>query len=697
MPDRVTRRALAFFFLVALALGVAPRLAHAQAARADSLFTVAKYLDYETVSDPRISPDGSRIVYTRRWVDKVKDQWKSSLWIMDADGARNRFLVEGASATWSLDGKRIAYLAEGQPKGSQVWVKYVDLEGATQVTRVEQSPGDLRWSPDGRTLGFSGFVPAKDSAAWKIDLPAPPEGATWTKTPQVVRQLHYRADRRGMLEPGYTHLFLVDADGGTARDITPGDWSVGSRFDQLPGGVSWDWLPGGKAVVVEGLKLANADTIYRDAYLYRVDLESGQVTNLTPERGSWTGPVVSPDGRWIAYSGYPYSRMSYRAADLYVMGVDGQGARKLTAGLDRDPDNPIWATDGRGVYFTVGSEGTGNIYFAPLDGGARAVTMGQHALALSSLSHTGLAVGTRSAPKEPPDVVRLSLRDAAHPVTLTHVNADLLEHMRLGDVDSLWYTSSGGAKIEAWLVKPPAFDASRKYPMIMEIHGGPHAMYGVAFNPMFQNFAASGFVVLYVNPRGSTGYGTAFGNAIERDYPGVDYNDLMAGVDAAIARGYVDPQNMFVSGCSGGGVLSSWVIGHTDRFKAAAVRCPVIDWLSFAGETDIPFFTYNFFDKPFWEDPQPWLKHSSLMYVGNVKTPTLLMTGVLDMRTPMPQTEEYFAALRVRGVPTTLLRFEGEYHGTGSRPSNWMRTQLYMMDWFRRWGSFEPRRTAGRE
>ena len=210
-------------------------------------------------------------------------------------------------------------------------------------------------------------------------------------------------------------------------------------------------------------------------------------------------------------------------------------------------------------------------------------------------------------------------------------------------------------------------------------------MYNVAFNYMFQNFAANDFVVLYLNPRGSTGYGTAFSGGIDHNYPGPDYDDLMAGVDATVAKGFVDTSHMYVSGCSGGGVLSSWVIGHTDRFAAAAVRCPVIDWLSMTGNTDIPLFTYSFFQKPFWEDPSDWLSHSSVMTVGKVTTPTLLMTGVLDRRTPMPQTEEYYAALKVRGVPVKLLQFEGEYHGTGSKPSNFIRTQLYMMSWFKKY------------
>ncbi len=235
-------------------------------------------------------------------------------------------------------------------------------------------------------------------------------------------------------------------------------------------------------------------------------------------------------------------------------------------------------------------------------------------------------------------------------------------------------------------MKPPGFNPAKRYPLILEIHGGPHGMYNVGFDPMFQNFAARGYLVLYTNPRGSTGYGTAFGNAIEKAYPSVDYDDLMAGVDEVIKRGWVDTTRMFVGGCSGGGVLSSWVVGHTNRFAAAAVRCPVTNWLSFAGQTDVPMFANQFFARPFWEDPLPYLKTSPIMYVGNVKTPTLLMTGELDLRTPMAQTEEFYVALRSRGVPTALLRFAGENHGTGFKPSNWMRTQLYMMAWYEKYG-----------
>jgi dipeptidyl aminopeptidase/acylaminoacyl peptidase len=668
-------------------LSLAPPAASApaQQARGDSLFTVEKYLDYETVSDARISPDGSRIVYTRRWVDPSDDRWDSALWIVKADGSGNRFLTKGSSPVWSPDGKRIAYLAEGEPKGAQVWVLWADAEGpATQVTRATESPANLRWSPDGKWIGFSASVPKP--ATWKIDLPAAPEGAKWTRAPRLVERLHYRQDRRGFSEPGFTHLFVVPADGGTPRPLTRGEWSVGFRFDQLPGDVGWSWTPDGRTVVVEGLNDPEADLRYRDSHIYAVDVASGSLRQLTHERGTWTAPVVSPDGRWIAFTGYPYTPQTYRAADLYVMALDGSGVRKLSGEMDRTPTELRWAPDGSGIYFTAEDRGTQNVHFAPLRGGVRRVTSGTHMLSLGSLSRAGVGAGVRSSFHQPTDVVRIDLRREGVLTQLTQVNADLLGRVKLGAVEEVWYTSTGGTRVQGWIVKPPSFDPGRTYPLVLEIHGGPHAMYNVAFNPMFQNFAAHGYLVLYTNPRGSTGYGTAFGNAIDRAYPSVDYPDLMAGVDTVVNRGYVDEARTFVGGCSGGGVLTSWVIGHTERFEAAVVRCPVTNWLSFAGQTDVPLFTHNFFEKPFWEDPAPWLRQSPLMYVGKVKTPTLLMTGELDLRTPMAQTEEYFAALKMRGVPSALLRFEGEYHGTGSKPSNWMRTQLYMMSWFERWG-----------
>ncbi|MFN2398752.1 MAG: prolyl oligopeptidase family serine peptidase [Gemmatimonadaceae bacterium] len=686
--------------LASLAL-VSPPAFAAQETPSDTLLTVGHYLDFESVGDPQISPDGSRIVYTRRWVNRLEDKWESALWIMSADGSRNRFLVKGASARWAPDGKRIAYLADGEPKGSQIFVRWMDVEGApSQVTRVMESPADLRWSPDGKTIGFSMFVPKP--AEWKIDLPAAPKGAKWTGAPRLVEQLHYRQDRRGFSETGHTHLFVVPADGGSPRQITSGNWSVGARFDGLGDAVAWDWTPDGRTIVVDGFSDSTADLNYRESNIYSVDVEKGTLRRLTPEAGIWTSPVVSPNGKMVAFTGYPATKQIYKVADLYTMNIDGSGMKKITGDFDRDPRGVQWASDAGGLFFFSEDRGSVNVFHTPLGGGGvKPVTSGVQTLFLTSLARNGIGAGVRSTPHLPTDVVRINLAGgkgagAAGTVTqLTRVNEDMLARKKLGAVEEVWYTSTGGTKVQGWIVKPPSFDASKKYPLILEIHGGPTAMYNVGFSYMFQNFAANGFVVLYTNPRGSTGYGTTFGNAIDRAYPSVDYDDLMAGVDTLVGRGYIDDRNMFVGGCSGGGVLSSWVIGHTTRFAAAAVRCPVTNWLSFAGQTDVPLFTHNFFEAPFWEKPEQWLKQSPLMYVGNVKTPTLIMTGELDLRTPITQSDEYYAALKMRGVPTALLRFEGEYHGTGSKPSNFMRTQLYMMSWFKRYSS--PKTTAAKD
>ena len=679
---------------ITLAVGFLPNLARAQETASDTLLTVDHYLDWEQVSDPRLSPDGSHIVYTRTWVNRLEDKWESALWIMNADGSKNRFLTKGSNARWSPDGSRVAYFADGEPKGTQLFVRWMDAEGATsQVTRVVETPSDLRWAPDGKSVSFAMLV--RKSTPWSISMPTAPTGANWTAAPRVVDRMHYRQDRRGVMEDGYLHLFSVSADGGTPRQLTSGDWNVGARFDGLSSGVGYDWTPDGRSIVLDGLKDPQADRNYRNSQLYMVDVASGTVRQLTTRPGVWTSPVVSRDGRTVAFAGYDSADVSYRAADLWVIGVDGAGMRKISGNLDRDPGAAHWAPDGSGLYFTVANHGTSNVWFAAAAGGdPRQVTSGIHMLSLSSVDRNLNAVGTRTTPADPADVVRFNLRRAEPVTRLTNVNHDLLSRIRLAKFEEVWYASSGGARVQGWIVKPPSFDASKRYPLILEIHGGPHAMYNVGFSYMFQNFAANGYVVLYVNPRGSTGYGSAFGNAIFRAYPSVDYDDLMAGVDTVIGRGYVDTTRMYVAGCSGGGVLSSWVIGHTQRFAGAAVRCPVIDWISMAGQTDIPYFTYNFFDAPFWEKPDQWLKQSSLMYVGNVTTPTLLMTGELDLRTPIPQTEEYYSALKYRGVPTTMLRFNGEYHGTGSKPTNFMRTQLYMMSWFQKYGGAGPAAAA---
>lgn len=665
---------------------------------ADTLLSVEDYLNLEQVGDPQISPDGKTIVYSRSWVDKVNDRWENAIWIVNADGTKNRFLTKGGGPVWSPDGTRIAYVGAGDDgKGAQIFVRWMDAEGATsQITRLQDGPQAVKWSPDGKWISFVGFVPKR--VDWQIDMPPAPPNAKWTPAPRIVDRLHFRRDRQGFTETGSLHLFVVPADGGSPRQITSGDWSVGATFDGMFLGVTYEWSPDGKTILFDGLAEPHGDLAYTASNINAVDVATGTVRTLTHAPGFWSNPTLSPDGKLIAFAGHPEVKRVYQTSDLYVMNADGSNPRNLSRSFDRDiaafgSGLLVWAPDGSGLYTAPSDRGAQNMVFFPLSGAPRPVTTGNHLLSVSSVSRTGQFAGTRTSFQAPTDVVTITLdkqKGTAQVAQVTHVNDDFLAGKWLASAEEIWYPSTNGAKIQGWIVKPPAFNPSKKYPLLLEIHGGPQGMYGVNFDMMWQVFAAQGYVVLFTNPRGSTGYGDAFVGAIERNYPGPDYDDLMAGVDTVVGRGYIDTKQMYVSGCSGGGALSSWVIGHTTRFAAAAVRCPVTNWISMEGTSDVPLFARNFYDKPFWEDPAPYLKHSSLMYVGNVTTPTLLMTGVLDMRTPMPQTEEFYAALKMRGIPTTLLRFEGEWHGTESVPSNWMRTMLYMNSWFKKYSGQTP-------
>ena len=650
------------------AAAAAPSFAAAQD-EPDGTLKLETYLDWEWVGNPQLSPDGSEVLYTRTLVDKVNDRRSSSVWIMNADGSKKRFLVDGSSPQWSPDGTRIAFTAEGEPGGSQVFVRWMDDEGlVTQVTRVQKSPSNVEWSPDGTRIAFTMTVPSDDP--WPVSLPGRPEGAKWTDGPKVVDRLWYRRDRRGYVDEGYTHLFVVPAEGGTARQLTDGDWNHQ--------GVAW--APDGEEILFTSLRVEDAEHEWRQSDIYSVQLATGAVARLTDRSGPDGSPLPSPDGRLVAYTGNDLTTDTYITRKLYVMNRDGSGSRMISQGFDRQPSGLVWAADGSGLYMNVRSEGTSNLYFASVDGGVTPVTEGAHMLSVTSIED-GRAVGTLTDFHNPGDVVTFAL-DAPNDMTrLTRVNDDVLGGVALGEVEEIWYKSVDDFDIQGWIIKPPDFDPSRKHPLILVIHGGPHGMYNVGFNFAWQNHAANGYVVLYTNPRGSSGYGSAFGNSIKNAYPGKDFDDLMAGVDLVLEQGYVDEDNMFVYGCSGGGVLTSWVVGHTNRFAAASANCPVTNWLSFVGTTDGAGWYRNFEKFP-WDDPSEHLRRSPLMYVGNVSTPTMLMTGEGDLRTPMPQTEEYYQALRVLKVPTVMVRFKNEWHGTSSMPSNFLRTQIYLRGWF---------------
>jgi len=662
------------FLLASACVAFAPLSAAAQATPERDRLTINDYLDWETVGNPQLSPDGTQIIFTRTFIDRVNDRRSSSVWIMNVDGSRKRRLLEeGSGPIWSPDGTRIAFTAPGEPSGTQIWVRWMDAEGArSQITRVTQSPSGIAWSPDGKQISFQSQVPYRTSVALK--MPSEPPGARWVEPPRVVERLRYRADRQGFLPDAFTHLFVVSADGGTPRQITSGDWNHN-------GGT---WTPDGTALLFATNRMPEAEYAWRQSDIYRVDVASGNISQLTRRSGPDNNPVPSPDGRMIAYTGYDSTNATWKDAALYVMSADGTNPRILTPDLDRSPGSLTWAGDGSGIYFTAQNHGSQNLYHVTLSGQLRQVTQGAQMLNVADISKTGIAVGTRSTPVDPGNIISFDVRAPQQMRTLTSANADLLTGKKLATTEEIWYRSVDNYRIQGWIVKPADFDPSKKYPLMLEIHGGPHSMYNVGFSFARQDHAAHGFVILYTNPRGSTGYGSAFGNAIKNAYPSKDYDDLMAGVDTVINRGYIDVNRLYVFGCSGGGVLTSWIVGHTTRFAAASANCPVTNWLSFVGTTDGSSWYRNFEKYP-WDDPSEHLRRSPLMYVGNVKTPTQLMTGVNDLRTPMGQTEEFYEALKVLKVPTRMVRFNNEWHGTSSTPSNFMRTQAFLREWFDKW------------
>ncbi len=645
-------------------------------AQAPRLLDKDTFMEMEAVSNPAISPDGSRVVFAREWIDQMKDQRRSNLWVARTDGSRVRELTAGAwrdsAPAWSPDGTRIAFLSD-RDGTTQLHVVFADTGEMAQLTHVQRAPAGLRWSPDGRQIAFTTTIPDEDPIL-RVEPPKKPRGAEWAKGATIVDRLSWQRDGVGPVEKGYTHVLVVDATiGGTPRQLTNGKFNQGDP----------EWSADGRTLYISGTRKPDAEYLRNDSEIYAVDVASGSIKPLTDRKGPDANPTVSPDGRWIAYTGYDDRNETSTLSNLYLMDRDG-GAKRLWQGrLSESPANLAWAHDGSGLYFTTGEKGSTSVYFAPLTGELRRLTDGVQELSGLSIADTGQAAAVRSTPTRPGYLVTFPLsaaRDAASWKTLADVNDDVLEGVTLSDAEELWYPSKDGLKIQGWLIRPANVQQGRKYPLVLFIHGGPWSMYNVGFNWSFQNFAANGYALLYVNPRGSTGYGQDFVNGIQFSYPGRDYDDLMAGVDAAIAKGFVDPNNLFVCGGSGGGLLTAWIVGHTNRFAAAAAMRPVIDWVSFVGVTDGASW-YRQFEKYPWEDPADHLARSPLKYVANVTTPTMVMTGEADLRTPIGQSEEFYRALKLLKKDTLLVRMPDEFHGW-RRPSHQLLQQLYLLAWF---------------
>jgi len=472
---------------------------------------------------------------------------------------------------------------------------------------------------------------------------------------------------------------VIGSDGGYARQLTSGDYNHGD----------YDWTPDGSSIILSANRHDDAEYEPANSELYELSVADGSIKALTDRKGPDSNPAVSPNGRYVAYTGHDERYQGYQLSKLYLLDRNTGDSRLISGDLDRDVNNVQWAGGNNMLHFQYDDEGNTKIATITTQGKVNDLTNNVGGLSLGrpyaggtfTVAENGHYAFTHSTPDHPAD---LATGQGSSVNRLTEVNADLFSYKKLGEVEEIWYESSyDGRRIQGWICKPPNFDPSQEYPLILEIHGGPFSNYGSRFSMEVQLYAAAGYVVLYTNPRGSTSYGQEFGNLIHHNYPSEDYDDLISGVDAVIEKGYIDEDHLYVTGGSGGGVLSAWIVGKTNRFRAAVVAKPVINWYSFVLHADNPAFFYRYWFPGYpWENLEHYMERSPISLVGNVETPTMLLTGEQDYRTPMSETEQYYAALKLQKVPTAMVRIQGAGHGIVAKPSNLINKVSYILAWF---------------
>lgn len=705
MPDSTRRRRYRWLCVALAAAASWPAAAAEPAALPPSSLR-----DFVWVSDPRLAPDGRRVAFVQTRVDAARDDYATSIWLGEGASPPRPLTFEPGDAVsprWSPDGRRLAFLSKRSGK-TQIHVLELGGGEAWQLSDDPLGAGAFAWAPDGRRIAFVSRAAGPDEQAT-----APPEPETGrSKPPVVTERLTTRADGRpGWLPPRRAHLWVVATDRGPkvqAARVTSGDFDDGTPA----------WSRDGATLYFSAVRKPDADWAGNDTEIYAVPADGGrEPTALTDRLGPDDNPTVSPDGRFIAYTGYDDAgRQSHTVTHLYVLDTATLGRRELARGLDRSVGDGViadmgtrdeglrlvWRADSRAVYFVSADRGAVQLYEATLDGRYRALTtLAMGDIRAFDVAADGRMLVTHSAPTAPVELYAFRPAEATRRAAwqpLTSVNTALAARAGFVPYEELWMPGAAPAVsafpdhaagerqwIQGWLLKPPGFDPARHYPLVLYIHGGPHAMYGTAFFHELQVLAHAGYLVLITNPRGSTGYGERFANVIQYRYPGDDFEDLMAALDFVVARGAVDPARLYVAGGSGGGLLSAWAVGHTDRFAAAVVERAVTNWHSFAGTSDLNYYfvTHWFRDGP-WRDPADYLARSPLSYVERVRTPVLVIHNQDDFRAPLDQGLQFYTALRELKKPARLAVFPDSSHGMSrdGRPNQRIARLGLILDWF---------------
>ncbi|MGZ6150241.1 MAG: S9 family peptidase [Gemmatimonadaceae bacterium] len=699
------------WYAIAMLLVCAYANPRSSAAQGRRPITDTDLFKFVWAADPQISSNGSQVAFVRVTVNEDKDRYETQLYIVPADGsAPPRLLTSGRndrSPRWSPNGREVAFVRtpepiDGKSKPSQIYLISMDGGEARPLTDAPKGASSPVWSPDGRTIAF---LSTPDTSAAKDSTK---KSADTTKKHvsdvRVITRAQYRWNGGGYTDPtSHSHIWTVPASIGatgalpTFKQITFGGFDEGEPV----------WSPDGSRLYYTSNRRLEPyyDPVGQE--LYSVPANGGTSVKVASIDGIIGSVAPSPDGKRIAFTGALNAKplRFYNEGDLFVVdATPGSQPRNLTTaynfsvedGLTGDQHPPragsggglFWSRDGKSVVVVTAENGRANLRrFSAADGKVDSVTTGAQDVEAYSASADGSKIVTLVS--TPTNIGDLYVVDASTPRSaprqITHMNDGLFSTLDLSAPEEFWYNSFDGKRIQGWILKPPHFDASKKYPLILEIHGGPNAAYGQTFTHEFLWMAAKGYVVLYTNPRGSTSYGQDFANVIQFHYPGDDYKDLMAGVDEVLKRGYVDSTRMGVTGGSGGGVLTNWTITQTHRFAAAVSQRSIADWSGFWYTADFTLFNPTWFRAAPWEDPKGFAQVSPITYVANVTTPLMLIEGESDMRTPPADGgEQMFRALKYLHKPTVMVRFPDETHELSRSGKPWHRVERlqHIVGWF---------------